>query len=57
MESLYAHMETMAVEKDSRVRTGQRIGTVGMTGLATGPHLHFEISQNGSTLNPENYLK
>ena len=57
MESLYAHMDTISVEKNAKVATGQRIGTVGMTGQTTGPHLHFEISQNGSSLNPENYLK
>ncbi|WP_407396793.1 M23 family metallopeptidase [Treponema sp.] len=57
MESLYAHMDTVNVIKDQKVVTGQTLGTVGMTGLTTGPHLHFEITQNGSFLNPENYLK
>lgn len=57
MESLYAHMDQINVEKNQKVVTGQSLGTVGMTGLTTGPHLHFEISQNGSSLNPENYLR
>lgn len=57
MESLYAHMDLINVAKDQKVVTGQTLGTVGMTGLTTGPHLHFEITQNGSSLNPENYLK
>lgn len=57
MESLYAHMDLISVEKNQKVTTGQTLGTVGTTGLSTGPHLHFEISQNGSPLNPENYLK
>ncbi|WP_318690341.1 M23 family metallopeptidase [Treponema sp.] len=57
MESLYAHMDMIKVVKDQKVVTGQQLGTVGMTGLTTGPHLHFEITQNGSSLNPENYLK
>lgn len=57
MESLYAHMDSITVAKDQKVVTGQKLGTVGMTGLTTGPHLHFEVTQNGSSLNPENYLK
>lgn len=57
MESLYAHLDTINVVKGQKVVTAQKLGTVGMTGLTTGPHLHFEISQNGSPLNPEKYLK
>lgn len=57
MESLYAHLDEIAVKKEDAVSSGQKIGTVGMTGLTTGPHLHFEIKQNGSPLNPREYLK
>ncbi|MBQ0039440.1 MAG: M23 family metallopeptidase [Treponema sp.] len=57
MESLYAHLDAINVEQKQKVVTGQTLGTVGMTGLTTGPHLHFELTQNGSALNPENLLK
>ncbi len=57
IESLYAHLGEVLVTEGESVSTGQKIGKVGLTGLTTGPHLHFEVKQNGEALNPEKYLK
>ena len=48
----YAHMSRIAVGSGTRVRAGQVIGYVGSTGLSTGPHLHYELYQNGQKVNP-----
>jgi len=52
----YGHMRAYAkgIHTGSRVRQGQLIGYVGMSGLATGPHLHFEFRVNGSAVTPLN---
>jgi murein DD-endopeptidase MepM/ murein hydrolase activator NlpD len=50
--SSYAHMSAISVRVGSEVAAGQTIGRVGWTGLATGPHLHFELSRNGVALDP-----
>lgn len=46
-ESLYLHLSRVLVREGDRVEAGDRIGLVGMTGLATGPHLHFSILDHG----------
>lgn len=48
----YAHMSRIAVPNGSHVAAGQVIGYVGSTGLSTGPHLHYELYQNGRVVNP-----
>jgi murein DD-endopeptidase MepM/ murein hydrolase activator NlpD len=55
VSTLYGHMSRFAknVHMGSHVNQGDIIGYVGMTGLATGPHLHYEYLMNGVHMNPE----
>jgi murein DD-endopeptidase MepM/ murein hydrolase activator NlpD len=53
---IYGHMSRILTRNGARVATGQVIGLVGHTGHATGPHLHFEVRQNGTPQNPRYYL-
>ncbi len=50
--TLYAHLNRIEVKKGQRVEQGQQIGTVGMTGWTTGPHLHFEFRVRGQHQDP-----
>lgn len=48
----YAHLDSYAVRKGDRVKTGEIIARVGATGKVTGPHLHFETLRNGEAVDP-----
>ena len=50
--SLYGHMSQIVAQPGSFVHRGELIGYVGSSGLSTGPHLHFEVRQNGTPVNP-----
>lgn len=50
--TLYGHLSRIDVKKGQRVEQGQRLGSVGSTGWATGPHLHFEFKVKGQHQNP-----
>ena len=52
LSTLYAHCSVIYAANGQRVQRGQVIGLVGMTGWATGPHLHFEIRVNGVPVDP-----
>lgn len=54
--TLYAHLSSNAVAAGETVSAGQTVGWVGLTGNTFGYHLHFEVRENGATVNPRNYL-
>lgn len=55
--TLYAHLSSRAVSVGDVVAQGSVLGITGSTGNSTGPHLHFEITENGSRIDPLTYLK
>ncbi|MBW4472144.1 MAG: peptidoglycan DD-metalloendopeptidase family protein [Stenomitos rutilans HA7619-LM2] len=54
--TLYGHTSEIYVSEGQTVQRGQAIAAVGSTGLSTGPHLHFEVRQNGDPVDPAAYL-
>lgn len=54
--SLYAHCSSILVKEGQNIKMGENIAKVGMSGNATGPHLHFEIRYQGRFLNPEDII-
>lgn len=55
LSTLYGHCSSLSVSEGQEVKQGQKIAAVGATGLATGPHLHFETRRNGRPVNPSGF--
>lgn len=51
-ETEYLHLSSIATYAGARIGQGELVGRVGMTGLATGPHLHYGLKKNGNYVNP-----
>jgi len=55
-ETRYAHLKSIDVKKGRKLKRGAVVGTVGESGNATGPHLHYEVRLHGTPVNPRSYL-
>lgn len=55
-ESYYGHLQKRTVAKGDIVRQGERIGLSGNTGVTTGPHLHFQLTYNNRTVDPQKHI-
>ena len=56
-QSLFGHLTKVNVVQGQYVKAGDVIGFLGTTGRSTGPHVHYEIRQNGDDISPEPFLK
>ena len=57
VKSFYAHCDSICVQKGQQVSKGEKIGEVGSSGSATGPHLHLELKYENIHLNPSYYIE
>lgn len=57
IETRYAHMSKLSVSQGQYVHKRQKLGLSGSTGDSTGPHLHFEVIEEGVRVNPLNYFQ
>jgi murein DD-endopeptidase MepM/ murein hydrolase activator NlpD len=56
MSTKYAHLGVVTVHRGQTVKRGAVIGVIGTSGLATGPHVHYEVWYNGQPVDPETYF-
>jgi murein DD-endopeptidase MepM/ murein hydrolase activator NlpD len=57
LSTMYCHLSQIFVGVKQEVQRGQAIGAAGMTGDATGPHVHFQVMQNGKPVDPMSFLR
>jgi len=55
-KTLYGHLSKILVRKGQKIDRWNPIGLVGSTGLATGPHLHYEVRRDGTPIDPQSYI-
>lgn len=56
-DTQYCHLDQVRVLVGEQIRQGEAIGTVGSTGRSAGPHLHYSVSRNGKSLDPDPFLR
>ncbi|GGD06923.1 M23 family metallopeptidase [Aquisalinus flavus] len=56
LRSMYAHLSVIDVRVGHEVKAGQKIGEIGTSGNATGPHLHLEMSRDGELIDPGRFF-
>lgn len=56
VETFYAHLQDVSVKRGQKVMRGQPIGVMGMTGVSTGVHLHFELTVRGAKVDPTDFF-
>jgi murein DD-endopeptidase MepM/ murein hydrolase activator NlpD len=55
--TVYGHMNRFAVKAGQKVKRGDIIGYIGMSGKAKGPHVHYEVRRDGKRVNPWDYFQ
>ena len=56
VQTFFAHCSKVVARVGQQVERGEKVAEVGRTGIATGPHLHYEVLVNGKPVNPQNYI-